>query len=113
SEAIEGALKLARAHAHAKSNAGGRLKPRFLALEGSFHGRTMGALSITSTAKYRAPFESLIPCVEFVRFNDIADLNERFDDTVGAIVIEAIQGEGGDNMVSEEFWNRARELTVD
>jgi acetylornithine/N-succinyldiaminopimelate aminotransferase len=113
SEAIEGALKLARAYAHAKSNAGGRLKTRFLALEGSFHGRTMGAVSITSTAKYRVPFEPLIPGVEFVRFNDVADLDAKFDDTVCAIVIEPIQGEGGVNLVSEEFWNRARELTVD
>jgi acetylornithine aminotransferase/acetylornithine/N-succinyldiaminopimelate aminotransferase len=113
SEAIEGALKLARAYAHAKSNTGARLKTRFLALEGSFHGRTMGALSITSTVKYRAPFEPLIPGVEFVRFNDLADLDAKFDETVCAIIIEPIQGEGGVNVVSEEFWNRARELTVD
>jgi len=113
SEAIEGALKLARAYAHAKANAGARLKTRFLALEGSFHGRTMGALSITSTAKYRAPFEPLIPGVEFVRFNDVADLDAKFDDTVCAVVIEPIQGEGGVNVVSEEFWNRARALTLD
>jgi acetylornithine/N-succinyldiaminopimelate aminotransferase len=113
SEAIEGALKLARAYAHAKANTGGRLKTRFLALEGSFHGRTMGALSITSTAKYRAPFEPLIPGVEFVRFNDLADLDAKFDDTVCALVIEPIQGEGGVNVVSEEFWSRARELTLD
>ena len=113
SEAIEGAMKLARAYAHARADGGARLKTRFLALENSFHGRTMGALSITSTAKYRAPFEPLIPGVEFVGFNDVADLDAKFDDTVCAIVIEAIQGEGGVNMVSEEFWNRARELTLD
>jgi acetylornithine/N-succinyldiaminopimelate aminotransferase len=114
SEAIEGALKLARAHAHAKAAAtGARPKTRFLALENSFHGRTMGALSITSTAKYRAPFEPLIPGVEFVRFNDISDLDAKFDDTVCAIVIEPIQGEGGVYVVSEDFWSRARELSLD
>jgi acetylornithine/N-succinyldiaminopimelate aminotransferase len=114
SEAIEGALKLARAYAHARSRrTGAPPKTRFLALENSFHGRTMGALSITSTAKYREPFEPLVPGVEFVRFNDVADLDAKFDDTVCAIVIEPIQGEGGVNAVSEEFWNRARELTME
>jgi acetylornithine/N-succinyldiaminopimelate aminotransferase len=113
SEAIEGALKLARACAHAKANAGARLKTRFLALENSFHGRTMGALSITHTLKYREPFEPLIPGVEFIRFNDVADLDAKFDDTVCAIIIEPIQGEGGVHVVSEEFWNRARALSMD
>ena len=112
SEAIEGALKLARAYAHAKSDSGGRLKTRFLALENSFHGRTMGALSITHTAKYREPFAPLVPGAEFVRFNDVADLDAKFDDTVCAVVIEPIQGEGGVHVVSEEFWNRARQLTA-
>jgi acetylornithine/N-succinyldiaminopimelate aminotransferase len=113
SEAIEGALKLARAYAHAKSDAGVRLKTRFLALENSFHGRTMGALSITHTAKYREPFAPLIPGVEFVRFNDVADLDAKFDDTVCAVLIEPIQGEGGVHLVSEDFWNRARALSID
>ena len=63
SEAIEGAMKLARAYAHAKSDSGARLKTRFLALENSFHGRTFGALSITHTAKYREPFAPLVPGV--------------------------------------------------
>jgi acetylornithine aminotransferase/acetylornithine/N-succinyldiaminopimelate aminotransferase len=113
SEAIEGAMKLARAYAHAKANAGARLKTRFLALENSFHGRTMGAVSITHTLKYREPFEPLIPGVEFVRFNDVADLDAKFDDTVCAIVIEPIQGEGGVHVVSEDFWARARSLSMD
>jgi acetylornithine/N-succinyldiaminopimelate aminotransferase len=113
SEAIEGALKLARAYAHAKSDAGARLKTRFLALENSFHGRTFGALSITHTAKYREPFAPLVPGAEFVRFNDVADLDAKFDDTVCAVIIEPIQGEGGVNVVSEEFWQRARELTAE
>jgi acetylornithine/N-succinyldiaminopimelate aminotransferase len=115
SEAIEGALKLARAYAHFQANAAHRASPktRILALENSFHGRTMGAVSITHTAKYREPFAPLIPGVEFVRFNDVADLDAKFDDDVCAIVIEAIQGEGGIYLVDEEFWQRARQLTAD
>ncbi len=113
SEAVEGAMKLARAYAHAKSNNGARLKTRFLALENSFHGRTFGALSITHTAKYREPFAPLVPGAEFVRFNDVADLDAKFDDTVCAVVIEPIQGEGGVHVVSEDFWNRARLLTAE
>ena len=113
SEAIEGALKLARAYAHAKA-AGSNVPPksRILALENSFHGRTMGSLSITHTAKYREPFAPLIPGVEFVHFNDVADLEAKFDDTVCAIVIEPIQGEGGVFPVSVEFWERARALAT-
>ena len=112
SEAVEGALKLARAHAHARAGAGGA-QTRFLALENSFHGRTFGALSITYPEKYRQPFEPLVPGVEFVRFNDVADLESKFDETVCAIIIEPIQGEGGIHLVSEEFWQRARALATE
>jgi acetylornithine/N-succinyldiaminopimelate aminotransferase len=112
SEAIEGALKLARAHSHGKATLSGTPKTRILALENSFHGRTMGALSITHTPKYREPFTPLIPGVEFVRFNDVADLETKFDDSVCAIVIEPIQGEGGVFMLSEAFWERARALAT-
>lgn len=112
SEAMEGALKLARAYAHAKTSSGGAPKTRFLALENSFHGRTFGALSLTHTAKYREPFAPLVPGVEFVRFNDVADLEAKVDDTVCAIAIEPIQGEGGIFSVSEEFWQRARLLAT-
>jgi acetylornithine aminotransferase/acetylornithine/N-succinyldiaminopimelate aminotransferase len=113
-EAIEGALKLARAYAHAKSAAGSTTtKTRILALENSFHGRTFGALSITHTPKYREPFAPLVPGVEFVRFNDVADLDAKFDATVCALVVETIQGEGGVFPISEDFWQRARALTMD
>jgi acetylornithine/N-succinyldiaminopimelate aminotransferase len=108
-EAIEGALKLARAYAHAKGNP---KKTRILAIENSFHGRTLGALSITHTPKYREPFEPLIPGVEFVRLNDVADLEKNFDSSVCAIVIEPIQGEGGIFPVSGTFWQRGRELAT-
>ena len=110
SEAVEGALKLARVAARKKS--GGGEKTRILALENSFHGRTFGALSITHTPKYREPFEPLVPGVDFVRFNDIADLETKFNDDVCAIVIEPVQGEGGIFPVSGTFWKRARELAT-
>ena len=108
-EAVEGALKLARIRA--KQSGSG--KTRILALENSFHGRTFGALSITATEKYRVPFTPLVPDVEFVRFNDVAGLESKFDSRVCAIVIEPIQGEGGIHAVSEAFWNRARELATE
>ena len=108
-EAIEGALKLARLHARQKA---GGAKTRILALENSFHGRTFGALAITAPAKYREPFAPLVPGVEFVRFNNLADLEAKFDSTVCAIVVETIQGEGGIFPLSEAFWRRARELAT-
>jgi acetylornithine/N-succinyldiaminopimelate aminotransferase len=112
-EAIDGALKLARAYAHAKATTSGTApKTRILALENSFHGRTFGALSITHPAKYREPFAPLIPGVEFVRCNDVADLEAKFDNTVCALVLETIQGEGGIFPVSEAFWQRARALAT-
>jgi len=111
SEAVEGALKLARIAA--KKKPGGATKTRFLALENSFHGRTFGAVSITHTLKYREPFEPLVPGVDFVRLNDVADLEAKFTDDVCAIIIEPIQGEGGIYPVSNEFWNRARELATE
>ncbi|HXC31918.1 MAG TPA: aspartate aminotransferase family protein [Verrucomicrobiae bacterium] len=110
SEAVEGALKLARIAA--KKKPGGATKTRFLALEHSFHGRTFGALSITHPVKYREPFEPLVPGVDFIRMNDVAELEEKFTDDVCAIIIEPIQGEGGIYPVTQEFWKRARELAT-
>ena len=113
-EAIEGAMKLARLYGRTSTDAPGApaRKHRILALENSFHGRTFGAVSVTATEKYRLPFAPLLPGVEFVRFNDLADLEAKFDDTVCAILIETIQGEGGIYPVSEEFWNRAGALAT-
>jgi len=113
-EAIDGALKLARLCGHPAGDApaGTAPKTRILAMENSFHGRTFGALSVTATEKYRAPFAPLIPGVEFVRFNDLADLESKFDDTVCCVILEPIQGEGGIYPVTEAFWNRARELAT-
>src|SRR6202522_2529950 len=88
-EAWEAAMKLARAYARQKRSEGHRLGTKFLALENSFHGRTMGALSTTHKQKYREPFEPLTPGVEFVRFNDVEDLRARFSNEVCAVLIEA------------------------
>src|SRR6266581_3166780 len=113
-EAIDGAMKLARLYGRKPDEVAGTTakKHRFLALENSFHGRTFGAVSVTSTEKYRLPFAPVVPGAEFVRFNDLADLDAKFDDTVCAILLETIQGEGGIYLVSEAFWNRARSLAT-
>ena len=109
-EAVEGALKLARAYAKAKAKTG-KPKWRVLALENSFHGRTMGAVAATWTKKYREPFGPLMPGVEFVKFDDVADLEKKFDNTVCAILLEPLQGEGGIHFVSPAFLKKARALT--
>ena len=110
-EAWEGALKLARAYARANNNNGHKAKWRLLALENSFHGRTFGSLATTGQEKYRHPFAPLVPGVNFVGFNDVADLKRQFDGSVCAVCLETIQGEGGINAVSLEFLQTARELT--
>jgi acetylornithine aminotransferase/acetylornithine/N-succinyldiaminopimelate aminotransferase len=106
-EAWEAALKIARAVASGK---GLKKRTRFLAMENSFHGRTVGAVSTTYTEKYRKPFAPLMPGVSFVKFNDVEDLKKQFDETVCGVCIETIQGEGGINPVSLEFLKAAREL---
>jgi acetylornithine/N-succinyldiaminopimelate aminotransferase len=111
-EAIEGAMKLARLHARKAAGAAQNPPYKFLALENSFHGRTFGAVAITSTAKYREPFAPLVPGVEFVRFNDLDDLAAKFNNSVCAVVLETIQGEGGIHPVSEAFYKLARKLTT-
>jgi len=105
-EAIEASLKLARAYACTR-----QLGRKILALEQSFHGRTMGSVAATYKAKYRDPFAPVMPGVEFIKFNDIADLKNKFSTDVCAVLVEAIQGEGGIRPISKEFLQAARELT--
>jgi acetylornithine aminotransferase/acetylornithine/N-succinyldiaminopimelate aminotransferase len=109
-EAWEAALKVARAYAKANAPQGAEPKWRILALEHAFHGRTFGALATTHKEKYRAPFAPVVPGVEFVKFNDIADLERKFDSTVCAIGFEFVQGEGGVRPVSKAFAQKAQEL---
>ncbi len=110
-EAWEGALKLARAHAGLLRSEGKTIGTKFLALEQSFHGRTLGSVSTTYKAKYREPFGPVVPGVEFVRFNDVADLRAKFSNEVCAILVESIQGEGGIRPLTQEFFAEARALT--
>jgi acetylornithine/N-succinyldiaminopimelate aminotransferase len=110
-EAWEGALKLARAHAGLLRSEGKSIGTKFLALEQSFHGRTFGSVSTTYKAKYREPFGPVVPGVEFVRFNDVADLRAKFSNEVCAVLVEAIQGEGGIRPLTHEFFAEARRLT--
>ncbi len=109
-EAWEGALKLARAHAGLLRSEGKQIGTKFLALEQSFHGRTYGSMSTTYKAKYREPFAPGVPGIEFVKFNDVADLRAKFSSDVCAILVEAIQGEGGIRPLTQEFFAEARNL---
>ena len=109
-EAWEGALKLARAHAGLLRSEGKQIGTNFLVREQSFHGRTFGWMSTTYKAKYREPFAPGLPGVEFVRFNDVADLRAKFSSDVCAILVEVIQGEGGIRPLSQEFLAEARKL---
>ena len=110
-ESVEGCLKFARAFAHANVREGAIPKHRVLAVEGSFHGRSFGSLSATYEPAYREPFEPLVPGFDFVKFNDVKDLERRFSADVCAVILEAVQGEGGVRPVSEEFYHAARRLT--
>ncbi len=105
-EAMEGALKMARAHGHAIHPD----KYEIISLENSFHGRTLGALSITGQPKYRSDFEPLLPGVKFVPANDIPALEAAFSERTAGMVVEMIQGEGGVLPLTPEFAAKAREL---
>jgi acetylornithine/N-succinyldiaminopimelate aminotransferase len=104
-EAIEGALKLARIAGHKVSDR----KCNLVALAGSFHGRTFGAMSLTGQEKYRKGFEPMLEGVRFVPLNEPLALRDVVDDSTCAIVLETIQGEGGIRECSTEFLKAARE----
>ena len=96
-EAIEAAIKIARKWGSTRNKSG------LLALTNSFHGRTMGALSLTDRPKYRHGFEPFLPEVDHVEFNNVNELRAKVNDSTAAVFIEFIQGEGGVNVVSKEF----------
>ncbi len=104
-EAMEAAFKLARRH-------GEGARPRILALEGAFHGRTMGALALTHKAAYREPFEPLPGGVEHLPFGDLAALEAAMADDVAALVLEPLQGEAGVRALPPGYLAAARELTA-
>jgi predicted acetylornithine/succinylornithine family transaminase len=105
-EAMEAAIKMVRAHG-GKISAG---KHQIVSLDNSFHGRTVGALSVTGQAKYRKDFEPLLPGVSFVPANDLAALEQAVGPDTAGIVLEWIQGEGGVNPLTTEYAAKAKEL---
>jgi len=105
-EAIEGALKLVRAAGHAISPE----KSIVIALDNSFHGRTMGALALTGQPKYRKDFDPMLEGVRFVPRNDVEALRNAMDEKVCAIVLEPIQGEGGIQETTPEFLQACRAM---
>ena len=108
-EAIEGALKAARKYAYTKygKEAG---KYEIIAMNHSFHGRSMGALSVTGTEHYREPFEPLIGGVKFADFNDLDSVKAQITDKTCAIITEVVQGEGGIYPAKKEFLEGLRAL---
>ncbi|MBM7869557.1 acetylornithine/N-succinyldiaminopimelate aminotransferase [Clostridium pascui] len=106
-EAIEGAFKLVRKYGKLTGNTD---KSTLLYMDNSFHGRSMGALSITGQEKYQKDFLPLIPNVKKINFNDIDDLNENFNENVCGIILEPIQGEGGINVVNSDYLKEVRNL---
>jgi acetylornithine aminotransferase/acetylornithine/N-succinyldiaminopimelate aminotransferase len=113
-EAWEAALKIARAFSDKNRADGGTMGTKFIALEHSFHGRTIGSVATTHKERYRVPFAPVMPNVEFVPFNDVEALTAAFKSGSGndvcGICIESIQGEGGIHPVSQEFFAAARAL---
>ncbi len=106
-EANEGALKFARKRARAR---GYTEKTNFVAFCGSFHGRTMGALAVTATKKYRAPFEPLIGDITFADFNDLDSARQAITERTCAVMVEPVQGEGGVTPAESGFLSGLRAL---
>lgn len=105
-EAIEGALKTARKYAKQKGNSACEI----ISMEHSFHGRSMGALSVTGTESYREPFEPLVGGVKFAIFNDLESVKEQVTEKTGAILLEPVQGEGGVFVAEQSFLQGLRTL---
>jgi acetylornithine aminotransferase len=104
-EANEAAIKLTRRHSNGT-------RPRLIAMEHAFHGRTTGALSLTHKAAYREPFEPLLPGVEFVPYGDVAALEAAMGPDVAAVFVEPIQGEAGVQIPPPGYLAAVRELTT-
>ena len=106
-EAIEGALKVARKYSYAKY---GENRYEITAMNHSFHGRSMGALSVTGNEKYRKPFEPLIGGVRFADYNDLESVKSQLTDKTCGIILETVQGEGGIYPATEEFLKGVQSL---
>ena len=108
-EAVEGALKIARRYYYNKTH-GEAPAGEIIAMNRSFHGRSLGALSVTGNAHYREPFAPLIPGIRFADFNDLDSVKARINENTCAVIMEPIQGEGGVYPATEEFIKGVREL---
>jgi acetylornithine/N-succinyldiaminopimelate aminotransferase len=106
-EAIEGAIKLARKYAYLKD---GNTDHEIIAMEHSFHGRSLGALSVTGNAHYQEPFKPLIGGVKFAKFNDLQSVKDLINEKTCAIIFETVQGEGGIYPATDEFMQGVRKL---
>lgn len=106
-EAVEGAIKTARKYAYLKD---GTTDHEIIAMDHSFHGRTMGALSITGTKKYREAFEPMIGNIKFANLNDIESVKANITDKTCAIILETVQGEGGIHPSDIEFLKELRKI---
>ncbi|EAH9284045.1 aspartate aminotransferase family protein [Campylobacter upsaliensis] len=105
-ESVEGAMKVAKKYAFNK----GIKNPSFIAFKNSFHGRTLGALSLTANEKYKKPFKPLISGIKFATFNDLESVKKLLNEKTCAIVLESVQGEGGINPATPEFYKALRKL---
>lgn len=105
-EAIEGALKLARAYAYKQ----GRARPRFIACHKGFHGRTLGALSVTGQPKLQKGFQPLLAEVSFVDYDDVDALQAAMGDDVAAVLLEPVQGNGGVRVPKDGYLAAVRHL---
>ena len=106
-EAIEGAIKAAKKYAFTRDGHAGH---EIIAMNHSFHGRSIGALSVTGNAHYQEPFEPLMPGVKFADFNDLESVKAQVTDKTCAIIMETIQGEGGIYPAKKEFIEGVRAL---
>ena len=106
-EANEGALKFARRVAY---NSGAKDKTQFVTFTDAFHGRSMGALSVTPKDKYQAPFKPLLADVVVAEFNNIESAKEAITDKTAAVIVEPLQGEGGIHPASPEFLQAVRQF---
>lgn len=106
-ESVEGAIKAARKYAFLKD---GKTDHEIIAMEHSFHGRTMGALSVTGNPKYREAFEPMIGNIRFAKMNDFESVSAQVTDKTCAIILETVQGEGGIYPAEEAFLKKIRAL---
>lgn len=106
-EAIEGALKTAKKHAYLKNPKAGQ---KIIAMKHSFHGRTVGALSVTGTEHYRTPFYPLMDGVCYAEFNNLESVKNQLEEGVCAIILETVQGEGGIIPASRDFLRGIRRI---